>query len=140
MPVQQVIAALRKNSKVSVSLPFLRYELDLTGALDPAVVDERIARLDQIRADLHAAAEAVNELQREARDNKLEAESLREAVKQLEQDKVTAETLLQMPEDSFARMLARANSKARIRGIVEGLTIGLVTGVASSLAVWYVTK
>lgn len=139
-PVAQVIAALKKNSKVSVSLPFLRYELDLTGALDPAGVDERIARLDQIRADLQAAAEAVTELQKEARDNKLEAESLREAVKQLEQDKVTAETLLQVPEDSFSRMLARANSKARVRGIVEGLTIGLVTGAISSFVVWYATK
>lgn len=139
-PVQQVIAALKKNSKVSVSLPFLRYELDLTGALDPAVVDDRIARLDQIRGDLQDAVEAVAELQKEARDNKLEAESLRQAVRQLEQDKVTAETLLQVPEDSFSRMLARANSKARIRGIVEGLTIGLVTGAASSFAVWYLTK
>ena len=53
---------------------------------------------------------------------------------------VTAETLLQVPEESFSRMLARANSKARIRGIVEGLFIGLSTGAASSLAVWYVTK
>ena len=126
--IQQLIAALAKNSRVSVSLPFLRYELDLNQALDPAQVDERIARLDQIHADLKAAAEAVQELQREARDNRTEAESLRAAVRQLEQDKVTAETLLQVPEDSFSRMLARANSRARIRGIVEGLAIGLVTG------------
>ena len=67
---QSVIDAIKKNSKMSVSLPFLRYELDLTQALDPATVDERIARLDQIKADLTAAAEAVAELQREAQDNK----------------------------------------------------------------------
>ncbi|MBK6659275.1 MAG: hypothetical protein IPG43_14495 [Proteobacteria bacterium] len=138
--IQSVIAAIKKNSKVSVSLPFLRYELDLTQALDPATVDERIARLDQIRKELEAAAEAVGELRREAFDNKQEAESLRQSLKQLEQDKVTAETLLQVPEESFSRMLARANSKARIRGIVEGLFIGLSTGGMSSLAVWYVTK
>lgn len=104
--ISQVISAIKNNSKVSVSLPFLRYELDLTQALDPVTVDERIARLDKIRDELEAAAE----------------------------------TLLQVPEDSFARMLARANSKARIRGIVEGLTIGLVTGAISSLGVWYLTR
>ena len=138
--ISQVISAIKSNSKVSVSLPFLRYELDLTQALDPVTVDERIARLDKIRDELEAAAVAVGELRREAQDNKKEAESLRESVKKLEQDKVTAETLLQVPEDSFARMLARANSKARIRGIVEGLTIGLVTGAISSLGVWYLTR
>ena len=127
--IQSVIDAIKKNSKVSVSLPFLRYELDLTQALDPATVDERIARLDQIKADLTAAAEAVAELQREAQDNKKEAQSLRESVKQLEQDKVTAETLLQVPEESFSRMLARANAKARTRGIIEGASVGLLTGV-----------
>jgi hypothetical protein len=138
--ISQVISAIKSNSKVSVSLPFLRYELDLTQALDPVTVDERIARLDKIRDELEAAAVAVGELRREAQDNKKEAESLRESVKKLEQDKVTAETLLQVPEDSFARMLARANSKARIRGIVEGLSIGLVTGAISSLGVWYLTS
>ena len=138
--IQQLLSALAKHSRVSVSLPFLRYELDLNQALDPKVVDERIARLDQIHADLHAAAEAVQALQREARDNRTEAESLRAAVRQLEQDKVTAETLLQVPEDSFSRMLARANAKARTRGIVEGLMIGLSTGALSSLAVWYLTR
>lgn len=138
--IQSVIDAIKKNSKVSVSLPFLRYELDLTQALDPATVDERIARLDQIKADLTAAAEAVAELQREAQDNKKEAQSLRESVKQLEQDKVTAETLLQVPEESFSRMLARANAKARMRGIIEGASVGLLTGVLSSLLVWYATK
>ncbi len=138
--IQSVIDAIKKNSKVSVSLPFLRYELDLTQALDPATVDERIARLDQIKADLTAAAEAVAELQREAQDNKKEAQSLRESVKQLEQDKVTAETLLQVPEESFSRMLARANAKARTRGIIEGASVGLLTGVLSSLLVWYATK
>jgi hypothetical protein len=138
--LQSVISAITKNSKVSVSLPFLKYELDLTQALDPATVDERIARLDQIRSDLTDAAEAVAELQREARDNKQEAEALRESVKQLEQDKVTAETLLQVPEESFSRMLARANSRARIRGILEGTFIGFLTGSVSSFLVWYVTK
>lgn len=138
--IQSVIDAIKKNSKVSVSLPFLRYELDLTQALDPATVDERIARLDQIKADLTAAAEAVAELQREAQDNKKEAQSLRESVKQLEQDKVTAETLLQVPEESFSRMLARANAKARTRGIIEGASVGLLTGVLSSLLVWYATN
>lgn len=138
--VQDLIDALKKSGKLSVSLPFLRYEMDFGQALDPRTVDERIARLAQIHADLHAAAEAVAELQREARDNKREAESLRQAVERLEQDKVTAETLLRVPEDSFARMLARANSKARIRGLLEGALIGFGTGAGSSYLIWLITQ
>ncbi len=101
--IQSFISALKRNTKVSVSLPFLRYEIDLAQAIDPKTVDERIARLDQISNDLNAAVEAVTELQREAQNNKKEAEELREAVEQLEQDKVTAEALLQVPEESFSR-------------------------------------
>ncbi len=137
---QQIIEVIKKSSKISLSLPFLRYEMDLSQGLDTRTVDERLARLDRIRADLGAAVDAVAELQREAQDNKKEAEVLREAVTRLEQDKMTAEALLQVPEDSFIRMMARANSKARIRGIVEGSVIGFTTGALSSLAVWYVTK
>ena len=39
------------------------YEMDLAQALDPKTVDERIARLDQIRTDLTGAIDAVTELQ-----------------------------------------------------------------------------
>ena len=138
--IQSFISALKRSTKVSVSLPFLRYEIDLAQAIDPKTVDERIARLDQISNDLNAAVEAVAELQREAQNNKKEAEELREAVEQLEQDKVTAETLLQVPEESFSRILARANAKARTRGLIEGSIIGFTTGALSSLLVWYLTK
>lgn len=132
--------AIKKSSKLSVSLPFLRYEMDLGQALDDQTVDERIARLDQIRTDLGAAVDAVAELQREALDNKREAVALRDAVARLEHDKVTAETLLKVPEDSFARMLARANAKARVRGLLEGTIVGFSTGALSSYVIWYVTK
>jgi hypothetical protein len=138
--IQSFASALKKNSKLSLSIPFIRYEIDLAQAIDPKTVDERIARLDQIRSDLNAAVEAVAELQREALDNKKEADVLRESVRQLEQDKVTVETLLQVPEESFSRMLARANAKARTRGIIEGSVIGFVTGALSSLLVWYLTN
>lgn len=138
--IQSVVSVLKRCSKLSVSLPFLRYEMDLAQALDQKTVDERIARLDQIRSDLNGAIDAVTELQREAQDNKKEAESLRQSVKQLEQDKFTAEALLSVPEESFARMLARANSRARIRGLLEGAAIGFVTGALSSWLVWYLTK
>jgi vesicle coat complex subunit len=137
---KKIIDFLKKNSKISLSLPFVRYEMDLSQALDSRTVDERLARLDQIRTDLGAAVDAVTELQREAQDNKKEAEVLREAVTRLEQDKVTAETLLQVPEESFTRMLARASSKGRGRGILEGSIVGFTTGALSSLAVWYITK
>ena len=138
--IQSVVSVLKSNSKLSVSLPFLRYEIDLAQALDPKTVDERIARLDQIRNDLNAAVEAVVELQSEAQDNKKEAEELRKAVQQLEQDKITAEKLLQVPEESFSRMLARANAKARLRGLIEGSVIGFTTGALSSLFIWYLTR
>lgn len=138
--IESILSMLKRSSKLSVSLPFLRYEMDLAEALNPKTVDERIARLDQIRNELTGAIEAVAELQREAQQNKEEAESLRESVKQLEQDKNTVETLLRVPEESFARMLARANTRARFRGWVEGSVIGLVTGIASSSFVWYLTK
>ncbi|MDP3671889.1 MAG: hypothetical protein WA191_22640 [Telluria sp.] len=138
--MQSFLDVLRKSGKLSLSLPFLRYEMDLGQVLDSKTVDERLAKLDQIRNDLSAAVDAVAELQREAQDNKTEAEALRDAVVRLEQDKVTAETLLKVPEDSFARMLARANSKARFRGIVEGTVIGLVTGALSSFLIWYMTR
>lgn len=135
-----IIEVLRRNSKLSVSLPFFRYEMDLGQALGAKSVDERIARLDQIRSDLRAAVDAVAELQREAQQNKKQAEALREAVERLGQDKVTAETLLKVPEDSFARMLARANARARVRGLIEGAVIGFFTGCASSFVIWYFTK
>jgi len=138
--IQQLVSILKKSSRLSFSIPFFRYEMDLGQALDPRTVDERIARLDQIRADLSGAIDAVTELQKEAQDNKHEATQLRAAVDRLEQDKVTAETLLKVPEDSFARMLGRANSKARLRGLLEGSLIGFTTGALSSLLVWYLTK
>jgi hypothetical protein len=136
----KLIDGLMKSSKLSVHLPFLRYEIDLGQALDNRTVDERIAKLDQIRADLEAAVHAVAELQLEAQGNKKESAALQEAVVRLKQDKVTAETLLKVPEDSFARMLARANDKARVRGLVEGAVIGFLTGALSSYVVWYLTK
>jgi hypothetical protein len=138
--IQSLVSVLKRSTKLSVSLPFLSYEMDFAQALDPRTVDERIARLDQIRSELSGAIDAVTELQREAQDNKKEAESLRESDKQLEQDKVTAETFLSLPEESFARMLARANSRTRIQGILEGSVIGFVTGALSSWLVWYLTK
>lgn len=65
-----IIEVLKRNSKLSLTIPFIRYEMDLGQALDPKTVDERIARLDQIRSDLGAAIDAVSELQREAQQNK----------------------------------------------------------------------
>jgi hypothetical protein len=141
MPDLSTLAnTLKKRGKLSLSLPFLRYEMDLRQIWDSRPVDQRIAQLDLIRADLTAAVDAVAELQREAQDNKREAERFREAVEHLEQDKVTAETLLKVPEDSFTRLLIRANSKARIRGLLEGIIVGFATGVLSSYLVAYLTK
>lgn len=103
-------------------------------------IDERIARLGEIKGDLEGAIKAVDELQKEALERKTEVEILQESVKNLEKDKDTAESLLKIPEDSFSRILSRATSKSRIRGIIEGAIIGFVTGTLSSFLVWYLTK
>jgi hypothetical protein len=103
-------------------------------------VDERIAKLAAIQEDLHAAIEAVKQLQDSAVNSKAEAEALQQAISQLQQDKKAAEELIKVPEESFARLLQRSSAKARGRGLLEGLAIGLTTGFLSSLLVWYLTK
>lgn len=117
--LDRLLELLKGVSRISFGLPLVGIELDIRQALDPRTIDERLARLDQIKSDLHAAAEAVSELQREAHENKREAATLKEAVERLQQDRQAAETLLRIPEESFARMLARASAKARFRGIAE---------------------
>jgi septal ring factor EnvC (AmiA/AmiB activator) len=98
------------------------------------------SRSSGVREDLRAAVEAVEELQSKALQNKKEHDDLKATIDQLKEEKATTETLLQVPEDSLARVLARANSRGRTRGIIEGGILGLLTGSRSSLLVWYLTK
>jgi ABC-type transporter Mla subunit MlaD len=134
------LAELLKKSHFRISLPGLGFEIPFAELTDTSTVDERVARLDQVKRDLEAAIKAVSSLQAEAADRKAEANQLQETVSRLHQDKNTAESLLSVPEESFVRLLGRASSKARFRGLLEGALIGFVTGVLSSLVVWYFTK
>jgi len=118
----------------------ISYEVGVDELLNSKNIDERIARLGEIKRDLQGAIEAVEGLQTEALERKGEVEHLQQTVRKLEEDKSTAETLLKMPEESFARLISRASAKSRVRGIIEGLIIGFITGALSSLLVWYLTK
>jgi hypothetical protein len=129
-----------KKTRFRVSLPFISYEVSLDDLLNTTSVDERIASLNRVHEDLLGAVAAVEGLQSEALERKHEVEQLEETVRQLNQDRSTAESLLNVPEESFTRLLARATSKGRTRGIIEGSVIGFATGTLSSFFVWYLTK
>ncbi|MES2608727.1 MAG: hypothetical protein V4679_00730 [Pseudomonadota bacterium] len=78
-------------------------------------------------------------MQQSATTAKKEANDLESEVDRLRQDRAVAEELVKVPEEAFARLLARASAKGRGRGLFEGIVVGLLTGVVSSLIVWYFT-
>ena len=134
--VKQVISAAVKNLTLSVA----GISVSLADFQSVESVDERIARLGKIKADLEAAIAAVGELEADASTSKIQVDQLRKEIADLEQDKATADHQLKVSEESFARLLSRATRKSRISGIVTGIIIGLVTGYVSSYAVWLSTK
>ena len=103
-------------------------------------IDERLAKLAKIQEDLGDAMGAVRELQKSAITAKKEADSLESEVSRLRQDRAAAEELVRVPEEAFARLLARASAKGRGRGLLEGVIVGLLTGGLSSWLVWYFTS
>ncbi len=115
-------------------------QVNLDELLRSSDVDERIERLSEVKRDLEAAVEAVSVLQAEAVSKKAEVETLRSAAKQAAEDRETAEKLLTVPEESLARVIAKANSRGRVRGILEGALVGFLTGAGSSYLVWYFTQ
>ena len=134
--VKQVISAAVKNMTLSVA----GISVSLADFQSAESVDERIARLGKIKADLEAAIAAVGELQADASTSKNQVDQLRKEIAALEQDKATADHQLKVSEESFARLLFRATRKSRSSGSVTGIIIGLVTGYVSSYAVWLSTK
>ncbi len=138
--VDELKTALLKQGRLRISIPFLTYEMRIDGLLSEKSVEDRIARLAEIQDELEGAVTAVSDLKDEAIRTKDEANSLRSRIDELEKDKSAAEKMLEVPEESFSRLLSRANSKARLRGIVEGSCIGFLTGCGSSMFVWYVTN
>jgi hypothetical protein len=103
-------------------------------------IEERIAKLGDIRRDLAAAVLAVEALQFDAGIKKQEHDKLKKLLIDLDADRRTAEAVLRVPEDSLARLIDRANKKGCLRGIFDGVAIGFLTGVLSSLCVWYFTQ
>lgn len=134
--VKQVISAAVKNVTLSVA----GVSISLADIQSSGSVDERIARLGKIKADLEAAIAAVGELQADASTSKVQVDKLRKDIASLEQDKATAEHLLNVPEESYARLHDRATRRGQRKGIIIGIIIGLVTGYVSSYAVWLSTK
>jgi len=128
------------KSRLRINLPFISYEVTFDDLVSSKNVDERIARLGEIRQDLQGAIEAVENLEAEALERKSEVAQLQQSVEKLEEDKNTAEAILKVPEEAFSRLLARASARSRIRGIIEGAIIGFITGALSSWLVWYLTK
>jgi hypothetical protein len=134
--VKRILSSAAANLRVSL----LGVSFSLAELGSSETVDERIARLGKIKADLEAAIGAVEELQGDANASKFQVDQLRQDVAALQQDKATAERLLNLPEESFARLLDRATRRGQVKGIIVGVIIGLATGCVSSYAVWYFTK
>lgn len=109
-------------------------------SLSDARIDERIHNLERTRRELLDAVAAVEQLEQEAKQRKIEVDSLRGHVARLETDKKTVETVLRLDQASFARVLNEATVATARRSVIIGIVIGLVTGFVSSYAVWYLTR
>jgi DNA repair ATPase RecN len=139
MPIRNLRKHLSK-ARFRINVPFIGLEVPFDEIFNSKNIDQRISRLGEIKRDLQGAIEAVESLHTEALERKDEVDHLQQTVQKLEQDKSTVETALKLPEESFARLIARASAKSRIRGIIEGIIIGFFTGALSSLLIWYLTK
>ena len=139
-PLSTTLEKILRSTRFSIRGIFPSIEIDFRELVDSKPIDDRIAHLDQIHKDLIAASQAVETLKSEAVTNRDEVENLRKAISVLEQDRKSAEIALDIPEESFSRLISRATSRGRTRGIIEGVFIGLVTGGASSWLGWSFTK
>jgi hypothetical protein len=124
---------IMKKGRIRIALPFLTYEILPDELFGSKTVDERIDALGKVRSDLLDAVSAVESLQKEAQQSKLEVANLNEQLKTLTTDKTTTESLLKIPEQSFARVLGKASSRAQWKGIVLGFVLGIL---ASYIATW----
>jgi len=120
-------------------LPYLEAEIDIKHLPTAEVIDQRIARLADIKQELEAAVLAVDDLQRDATARKAEVADARRQVERMNEQRTTAEALLKLPHDSVLQLLTEASAKGRMRGIIEGAVVGFGTGTLSSFLVWYLT-
>jgi len=125
---------------LAVSVPGIGISIPLKDLVAHEDVDTRIAKLSTIKQDLLASIAAIDELEKDASSKKRQLNELDAALQRLQSDKITAESLLNLPEESLARVLANAAARGRGKGILQGLIMGFATGVLSSLLVWYITR
>jgi flagellar motility protein MotE (MotC chaperone) len=126
---------LRKNARIRITLPFFAYEITPDELLSGKSVDERISQLEKVRSDLMDAVGAVESLQEEAQKSKEEVTNLNQQLAKLREDKETTESLLRVPEESFARVLDKASSKAQWKGLIIGFFLGILASLAAN-AIW----
>lgn len=124
---------LLRNARIRIGLLGISYEITPDELLNREGVDERIQKLEKVRQDLLAAVDAVKSLEDEAHKNKEELEQLNVQLDKLREDKQTTEQLLELPEQSFARVLNKASEGAQWRGLIIGFVLGIL---ASFIATW----
>jgi hypothetical protein len=124
---------LLRNSRIRIGLLGFSYEITPEELLNRQSVDERIQKLEKVRQDLLDAVDAVKSLEDEAHKNKKELEELNVQLNKLREDKQTTEQLLELPQQSFARVLDKASKGAQWRGLIIGFVLGIL---ASLIASW----
>ena len=115
---------LLRNSRIRIELLGFSYEITPEELLNRQSVDERIQKLEKVRQDLLDAVDAVKSLEDEAHKNKKELEELNVQLNKLREDKQTTEQLLELPQQSFARVLDKASKGAQWRGLIIGFALG----------------
>ena len=103
-------------------------------------LNARIFQLGDIREKLIEAADAIQQIQSEAEQKKYDLEELRIQYETKKNDNVEVEKLLQVNQDSFARLLIATNKRTEKRTIIIGIIIGFITGFGSGFLVWFLTK
>ena len=122
-----------KKTQFRVGALGFYYEISPDDFLNHESVDERISKLEKVRSDLMDAVNAVESLQEEAASNKKELEKVSEQLEKLKEDKKTTENLLELPQQSFARVIDKASRAAQWKGILVGFIFGIL---ASLIATW----
>ena len=110
-------------------------------------IDERIAKIDEAKANLLEGLRTIDELKEAAEYNKKEAEAALIQIAQLEKDKTSLEQELKSIKDivqsdvSAFRKVAGVPSPATIRRErIIGFISGVIASVVASGIVWVIVK
>lgn len=122
-----------QNVRIRINLPFMSYEITPAELLSRRDIDERIAKLEKVRADLLDAVDAVKLLEDEAHTSKDNLTKLNDQLLSIRKDKETIEKLLQLPENSFSRIINKATRISQFMGLGIGFLLGIA---ASFIATW----